>query len=87
MLCLRFGRTRRGRANERKHGVSFEEAQSVFADDLGLLIYDLTTPGGTAKSFAKARLQLTAHRLPLPQRWRNHRIISAEVTAMSACPQ
>lgn len=28
------------RANERKHGVSFEEARTAFADDLGLLIYD-----------------------------------------------
>ena len=27
-------------ANRRKYGVSFEEAQSVFADDLGLLIHD-----------------------------------------------
>ena len=27
-------------ANRRKHGVSFEEAESVFADDLGLLIHD-----------------------------------------------
>ena len=41
MLCLRFEwDAAKGRANERKHGVSFEEAQSVFADDLGLLIYD-----------------------------------------------
>jgi hypothetical protein len=30
----------KGRANERKHGVSFEEAQTVFADDLGMLIHD-----------------------------------------------
>ncbi len=27
-------------ANRRKHGVSFEEAQSVFADELGLVIHD-----------------------------------------------
>lgn len=27
-------------ANERKHGVSFEEAQTAFADDQGLLIHD-----------------------------------------------
>ena len=30
----------KGRANERKHDVSFEEAQTVFADELGLLIHD-----------------------------------------------
>jgi uncharacterized protein len=27
-------------ANKRKHGVSFEEAQTVFADDSALLIHD-----------------------------------------------
>lgn len=30
----------KGRSNEHKHGVSFEEAQTVFADELGLLIHD-----------------------------------------------
>ena len=30
----------KARINERKHGVSFEEAQTVFADELGLLIHD-----------------------------------------------
>jgi len=30
----------KSRANFRKHGVSFEEAQTVFADELGLLIHD-----------------------------------------------
>src|SRR5439155_19128339 len=30
----------KARLNERKHGVSFEEAQTVFADELGLLIHD-----------------------------------------------
>lgn len=30
----------KNRANQRKHGVSFEEAQSVFADERGLLIHD-----------------------------------------------
>jgi uncharacterized protein len=27
-------------ANQRKHGVSFDEAQTTFADELGLLIHD-----------------------------------------------
>ncbi len=30
----------KARANLRKHGVAFEEAQTVFADDLALLIDD-----------------------------------------------
>lgn len=30
----------KGRANQRKHGISFEEAQTVFADEFGLLIHD-----------------------------------------------
>jgi uncharacterized protein len=32
--------TAKNRANQRKHGVSFEEAQSVFLDDNALLIDD-----------------------------------------------
>lgn len=32
--------TRKAAANVRKHGVSFEEAQSVFSDDRGCLIDD-----------------------------------------------
>jgi uncharacterized protein len=31
---------RNARANERKHGVSFAEAESAFTDDRGLLIHD-----------------------------------------------
>jgi uncharacterized DUF497 family protein len=31
----------KARANERKHGVSFEEAQSVFYDDFARQYYDL----------------------------------------------
>ena len=31
---------RKARSNERKHGVSFEEAQTVFSDDNGLLLDD-----------------------------------------------
>jgi uncharacterized DUF497 family protein len=31
---------RKNRANQRKHGISFEEAKSVFSDDHGLLIDD-----------------------------------------------
>ncbi|MBI5548888.1 MAG: BrnT family toxin [Deltaproteobacteria bacterium] len=30
----------KSRANRRKHGVAFEEAQSVFADERGLLVHD-----------------------------------------------
>jgi uncharacterized DUF497 family protein len=30
----------KGRANERKHGVSFEEAQTVFVDESALLLED-----------------------------------------------
>ncbi|MHB8877157.1 MAG: BrnT family toxin, partial [Myxococcaceae bacterium] len=30
----------KSKANHRKHGVSFEEAQTVFADEFGLLIHD-----------------------------------------------
>ena len=30
----------KGRANERKHGVSFDEARSVFVDENGLLLED-----------------------------------------------
>jgi len=32
---------RKAKANERKHGVSFEEAQSVFFDEQGLFFEDL----------------------------------------------
>ena len=31
---------RKARSNERKHGVSFDEAQSVFYDEQGLLLED-----------------------------------------------
>ena len=31
-------------ANKRKHGVSFEEAQTVFYDDWGILIHDEDDP-------------------------------------------
>jgi uncharacterized DUF497 family protein len=31
---------KKARSNERKHGVSFEEAQSVFGDENGLLLDD-----------------------------------------------
>jgi len=30
----------KGKSNERKHGVSFEEAQSVFFDEQALLLED-----------------------------------------------
>lgn len=30
----------KNRANQRKHGVTFEEAQTIFVDELGLLIHD-----------------------------------------------
>src|SRR5687768_2387960 len=30
----------KARANQRKHGVSFEEAQTAFADERGLIIHD-----------------------------------------------
>lgn len=41
VLNLRFEwDERKHSANQRRHGVSFEEAQSVFADELGLLIHD-----------------------------------------------
>lgn len=30
----------KGRANKRKHGISFEEAETVFLDDWGVLIAD-----------------------------------------------
>ena len=36
---LRFSRdTRKSRSNEQKHGVSFEEAETVFLDDNALLL-------------------------------------------------
>jgi len=31
---------KKARSNERKHGVSFEEARTVFSDDYGLLLDD-----------------------------------------------
>jgi len=31
---------RKARANERKHGISFEEASSAFGDPLSITIYD-----------------------------------------------
>lgn len=41
MSTLRFEwDERKSNANRRKHGVSFEEAQSAFADEHGLLIDD-----------------------------------------------
>jgi len=38
---------RKAASNLRKHGVSFEEAASVFADSLALAIEDLIDPGRT----------------------------------------
>lgn len=41
MTALRFSwDPHKARSNERKHGVSFEEAQSVFFDEHGLLLED-----------------------------------------------
>ena len=41
MADLRFEwDPRKDAANQRKHGISFEEAQSVFADEHGLLLDD-----------------------------------------------
>jgi len=38
---IRFGwDSRKARSNEKKHGVSFEEAQSVFFDEQALLLED-----------------------------------------------
>lgn len=34
----------KARANERKHGISFEEAQSVFYDDFARQFYDPESP-------------------------------------------
>lgn len=41
MIDLRFEwDARKSAANQRKHGVSFEEARSVFFDDRGILVED-----------------------------------------------
>jgi uncharacterized DUF497 family protein len=41
MVSLRFEwDERKNASNRRKHGVSFEEAQTAFADELGLVIDD-----------------------------------------------
>jgi uncharacterized DUF497 family protein len=45
MAGLRFARDpRKNRANRVKHGVSFEEAETVLLDDHALLIDDPTIP-------------------------------------------
>jgi len=36
---------RKARSNAKKHGVSFEEAESVFYDEQGLLLEDSRAPG------------------------------------------
>jgi hypothetical protein len=40
---------RKNRANEKKHGVSFEEAKTVFADERGLLIDDPDSPADDSR--------------------------------------
>lgn len=49
---------RKASANTRKHGVSFEEAASVFADPLALAIEDAIDPGRTLLIGASDRLRI-----------------------------
>ncbi len=52
MLDLRFEWDEaKNRANNRKHGVSFEEAQTVFYDDWAILVED-DDPGAPEDRFA-----------------------------------
>ena len=59
---------RKARSNERKHGVSFEEAESVFFDEQALLADD-PQPAGTEERFvllglsASLRLLVVVHAL------------------------
>ncbi len=54
---------RKAVANVRKHGVSFEEAASVFADPLALAVEDAVDPGRTVLIGMSERLRvlLTVH--------------------------
>ena len=58
--------TRKDAANQRKHGVSFEEAKSVFTDDYGRLIADPDHSGEEDRfillgTSINARLLLVCH--------------------------
>ena len=59
---------RKARSNKRKHGISFEEAQTVFFDEQGLLIDD-PRPAGKEERFillglsASLRLLVVVHAL------------------------
>ncbi len=49
---------RKAAANARKHGVSFEEAASVFADPLALVVEDAVDPGRTVLIGMSERLRV-----------------------------
>lgn len=58
--------TRKDAANQRKHGISFEEAKSVFTDDYGRLIADPDHSGEEDRfillgTSINARLLLVCH--------------------------
>jgi uncharacterized protein len=66
-------------SNERKHGISFDEARTVFWDEQGLLLEDLDHPSGEARSVLlglsrSLRLLVVVHTL---RRGHVIRIISA----------
>jgi uncharacterized protein len=59
---------RKARSNERKHGVSFEEAESVFFDEQALLVDDPQPPGAEERFVllglsASLRLLVVVHAL------------------------
>jgi len=45
---------RKATSNEKKHGVSFEEAESVFYDEQALLLEDLSRPVRRSASCSSA---------------------------------
>jgi hypothetical protein len=64
---------RKSAANKRKHGVSFEEARSVFTDEHGLLLDDPDhSEGGPLRPAGHELLGPNARRLPLLPARRRH---------------
>ncbi len=61
---------RKSLQNKRKHGVSFEEAETVFSDDYGLLIDDPDHSGEEDRRIISARKANRKERDIYNRRWR-----------------
>jgi uncharacterized protein len=46
---------RKAETNQRKHGISFDEAQSVFTDDLSIIVPDPDHPSGEDRAIIIGR--------------------------------